>query len=516
MLTALENVELPLLLDPSRGAERKTRARTALRIVGLEDRPHHFPRQLSGGQEQRVAIARAIVNDLTIFVADEPTGDLDRKSADEVLALLETLNKELGKTILMVTHDPAAAERARIIRRLDKGRLAYVTLASLALRSLGRNKFRAFLTVTAVAVSIVAFLLLRTVVWAWASGAEWSAKDRIVTRHKVTFVIWLPKHYIDVVRQAPHIKTATWATWFGAKDPKHETEFFTSLAVDPATYFDVYNEVDVAPDAFDTWKHDRQGAIVGDVLAKKLGWKVGDRITLKSGIFPGDWAFTVDGIYTARTKSFDRSTLLFSWAYLNDCSRPAEGHDRLDSSAASTIRRAPQHRPGSRQALRGSRHADAFAGRGGLQRIVLGHVLRSPRGARHHLGGDPRHHDFDRRQHDCHGRARANAGVRGAEGDRVSARSIALWIVVEAIFLAIAGGVAGVALAYPFINYGVGRFIEENMGSIVPYFRLEAANIVLALRFVCAARSLGGWDPGVPSLENARDRRRATSGLRGP
>jgi len=123
VLTALENVELPLLLTNLSGSERKKRAQTALRIVGLEDRMHHYPRQLSGGQEQRVAIARAIVNDPTIIVADEPTGDLDRKSADEILALLGKLNTELGKTILMVTHDPAAAERAKIIRRLDKGKL---------------------------------------------------------------------------------------------------------------------------------------------------------------------------------------------------------------------------------------------------------------------------------------------------------------------------------------------------------------------------------------------------------
>ncbi|HXX67672.1 MAG TPA: ABC transporter ATP-binding protein [Polyangiaceae bacterium] len=123
VLTALENVELPLLLTPLGSAERKKRAQTALRIVGLEDRIEHYPRQLSGGQEQRVAIARAIVNDPTIIVADEPTGDLDRKSADDILGLLEKLNTELDKTILMVTHDPAAAERAKIIRRLDKGRL---------------------------------------------------------------------------------------------------------------------------------------------------------------------------------------------------------------------------------------------------------------------------------------------------------------------------------------------------------------------------------------------------------
>jgi putative ABC transport system ATP-binding protein len=123
VLTALENVELPLLLTALGSAERRKRAQTALRVVGLEDRTQHYPRQLSGGQEQRVAIARAIVNDPTIIVADEPTGDLDRAAADEILSLLEKLNTELGKTILMVTHDPAAAERAKIIRRVDKGKL---------------------------------------------------------------------------------------------------------------------------------------------------------------------------------------------------------------------------------------------------------------------------------------------------------------------------------------------------------------------------------------------------------
>ena len=123
VLTAVENVELPLLLTNLSSRERKKRAQTALRVVGLEERMGHYPRQLSGGQEQRVAIARAIVNDPQIIVADEPTGDLDRKSADEILNLLETLNAEFKKTILMVTHDPAAAERAKVTRRLDKGSL---------------------------------------------------------------------------------------------------------------------------------------------------------------------------------------------------------------------------------------------------------------------------------------------------------------------------------------------------------------------------------------------------------
>ena len=123
VLTAFENVELPLLLAPLSKAERRKHVETALALVGLADRVHHYPRQLSGGQEQRVAIARAIASDPTILVADEPTGDLDRKSAEEVLTLLERLNKEFKKTIVMVTHDPHAAERAHLVRHLDKGEL---------------------------------------------------------------------------------------------------------------------------------------------------------------------------------------------------------------------------------------------------------------------------------------------------------------------------------------------------------------------------------------------------------
>ena len=124
VLTAVENVELPLILTPLSKKERRDHAETALRIVGLADRAYHYPRQLSGGQEQRVAIARAIVTDPTILVADEPTGDLDKTSAEEVLGLMDRLNRGLGKTILMVTHDPRAAEKAHSVRHLDKGELA--------------------------------------------------------------------------------------------------------------------------------------------------------------------------------------------------------------------------------------------------------------------------------------------------------------------------------------------------------------------------------------------------------
>jgi putative ABC transport system ATP-binding protein len=121
VLTATENVELPLLLTSLSKAERRERALTALKVVGLADRAGHYPRQLSGGQEQRVAIARAVVTDPKVLVADEPTGDLDAKSATEILDLLGTLNADFKKTIVMVTHDPRAAERARTQHHLEKG-----------------------------------------------------------------------------------------------------------------------------------------------------------------------------------------------------------------------------------------------------------------------------------------------------------------------------------------------------------------------------------------------------------
>jgi putative ABC transport system ATP-binding protein len=121
VLSAVENVELPLLLTSLSKRERRERALTALKVVGLADRSSHYPRQLSGGQEQRVAIARAIVADPSVLVADEPTGDLDSKSAEDILALMETLNRQFHKTIVMVTHDPRAAQRAHVQRHLEKG-----------------------------------------------------------------------------------------------------------------------------------------------------------------------------------------------------------------------------------------------------------------------------------------------------------------------------------------------------------------------------------------------------------
>src|SRR5215468_9055670 len=130
MLTAAQNVELPLLLTPLRAKARRLHVETALGIVGLGDRAKHYPREMSGGQQQRVAIARAVVSDPKLLLCDEPTGDLDRTMADEILSILQLLNRELGKTIVMVTHDPAAAQYAQRTLHLDKGRFIEKELAA--------------------------------------------------------------------------------------------------------------------------------------------------------------------------------------------------------------------------------------------------------------------------------------------------------------------------------------------------------------------------------------------------
>ena len=130
MLSAAQNVELPLLLTALRRADRRTRVEAALKIVNLADRTKHYPREMSGGQQQRVAIARAIVSDPTLLLCDEPTGDLDRTTADEILHMLQILNRDLNKTIIMVTHDPAAAKYAARTLHLDKGHFVEKDLAA--------------------------------------------------------------------------------------------------------------------------------------------------------------------------------------------------------------------------------------------------------------------------------------------------------------------------------------------------------------------------------------------------
>jgi len=371
-----------------------------------------------------------------------------------------------------------------------------VTLTGLALKNLARNRFRVALTTVGVAVAIVAFLLLRTIMSAWASASDYAAKDRVVTRHKVTFVMALPKRYYTDILAAPHVKEATFANWFGGKDPKHEHEFFATLAVDP-TYFSVYPEISVAPDALDTWKHDRQGAIVGSVIAKKLGYKVGDRVTLQSGIYPGNWPLTIDGIYTSTSRTIDQSTILFHWDFLND-SMPVDRRDmvgwivsRVDEpgrAADTGVAIDKMFDDRDTQTLSMDEHAfgASFLGMFSailtainvisavilvIMTLILGNTIAM--GARER-GGE--------------------YGVLRAIG--FLPWHVALWVVAESLFMGLAGGLLGVAIAWPFVNRGIGPALEENMGRFFPYFRLEVPSMIAG---VAAAALLGAAAALIPA-----------------
>lgn len=362
-----------------------------------------------------------------------------------------------------------------------------MNLATLAARNALRHKSRTILTVIGVAVAIVAFVLLRTVLWSWSVAAEVAAKDRIGTRHKITFVMTLPKRYVEDIRQVPGVKQATWANWFGGKDPKHEREFFATLAMDKDTALEVYDEMSVPPEQKEAWKQNRKGAIVGDALAKKLGWKVGDRVTLVSDIFPGEWEFEIEGIYTPTRKSVDRTTLIFHWDYLNE--RLPEGRrdqvgwviSRVDdpTRTAEIARRIDAlFEDRDVQTLSMSERAMQLSFMGmisailkavDLVSVVILVVMMLILGNTIAMGVRERTHEY---------------GTLRAIG--FLPRHVAVFVLGEALVIGLLGGGLGVLLSYPIVEKGLGRFLEENVGQFFPYFRVPASTAALALGLALA------------------------------
>jgi putative ABC transport system permease protein len=370
-----------------------------------------------------------------------------------------------------------------------------VTFAGLAARNLLRNKVRTGLTVLGVAFAIMTFLMLRTVVSAWTVAADFAAKDRVVTRHKVTFIMTMPLRYMDKIRAVPGVKAATYANWFGGKDPKHDKEFFGCFAVDGPTYFQVADEFSVPADQKAAFMEDRTGAVIGDVLAQKLGWKIGDKITLESGIYPapGDsqWTFTIRGIYTATQRTADRSSFIFHFKYLDE-SLPERRKNqigwimsRVDDptrTAAIGVAIDKVFDDEDVQTLSQDEHsfnASFLAGFSavlraidivslaimGIMLLVLGNTIAmgvrertSEYGAMRAIGFLPKH--------------------------------IAWFILGEAAVLGALGGIVGIAFGYPFVEKGMGRWLEENMGSFFPYFRVPPLMVVAAF-FLAVALGVG-------------------------
>lgn len=380
-----------------------------------------------------------------------------------------------------------------------------MTLVGLAARNVLRNKFRAVLTICGVAVAILTFLLLRTVIFAWTVAADFAAKDRVVTRHKITFVMNLPFNYSAAVRgMQDKVKASTFANWFGGKDPKNENEFFATLAGDTDTFFTVYDDMSVAPDVLERWRGDPQGAIVGDVIAKKMGWKVGDRITLISPIYPkqGDWEFRVSGLYQAKSKAVDRSTFVFHWKYLND-SIPQNRQNEIgwvvsrvhNPSEAAAVGVAIDKMFEEREIQTLSQDERSFNASFlasisavltaidivsvvilAIMGLVLGNTIA--------MGVRERTNEY---------------GVLKAIG--FSNGHVVMFIVVEALVIGLAGGALGLLIGYPFIEQGVGRFLEENMGAFFPYFRVDPRTAAVAMGL---ALVLAGLASVIPALNASR------------
>jgi putative ABC transport system permease protein len=375
-----------------------------------------------------------------------------------------------------------------------------MTFARLAVRNLSRNKLRATLTVAGVATAIVAFLLLRTVMGTWAAGARSAPTDRIVTRHRISLALPLPRRYVDDGRGAAHVRATTWMSGFGGKDPSHPAALFGSAAVDAATFFEVYSEMKLPAAELERFMRDRRGAVVGDQIAAKLGWALGDRITLVSGFYPGDWQFTVDGIYTAAAKSANGSNVLIRWDGLNDSLGTGRGDkdtvglivSRVDDpSRAAGVgleldrlfeQREPQTISQDERSVAASFVAMYSAVLRALDVIsiailvimtlILGNTIA--------MGVRERSAEY---------------GVLRAIGFRPG--HVARWIVAESLALGLLGGVVGALLAWPFINVLVRQLVDETVGSFFPSFRLDAAHVAAGIGLSgalgAAAAALPAW-----------------------
>lgn len=383
-----------------------------------------------------------------------------------------------------------------------------MTLVGLSVKNVSRNRLRAALTVLGVAVALLAFVFIRTTLDAWSTGAEHAAQDRLGTMHKVTFTMDLPRTYfeeLDGTRgTVPGVKAVTYQNWFGGKHPVREQDFFATLAVDTDTFFEVYSDMEVPPEQLAAWKENRQGAIVGEALAKTFDWKVGDEITLLGTIYPGDWKFTIAGIYVAKRRAVDKSQFIFHWTYLNESvkqSMPAQAErigwitTLIDGSArgaeiaqaidAKFDERDVQTRTMSERALNME-----FMGSFGailtaldvvsavilvIMMLILGNTIA--------MSVRERTNEY---------------GVLLALGFRP--KHIALFVMGEGLAIGLLGGIVGLALAYPFVN-GMGQWIEDNMGSFFPYFEVP---VDVAITALVLATLLAGLAAVIPAYRASR------------
>jgi putative ABC transport system permease protein len=361
-------------------------------------------------------------------------------------------------------------------------------LATLAVKNVARHKLRTALTASGIAVAIVLFMVMRTMVLSWTGAIDASAKDRIASRHKVTFIMSLPKRYVEDIGNVPGVSKVngvpqvSYMNWFGGKHPNKPEEFFGTIATDPTSFLSVYDEIIVDPKQAEAWKKDRRGALVGDSLAKKFGWKVGDKVTLQGTIFPGNWEFIIEGIYTAERRSVDRSTFWFHWDYLNDSpvvrvkdqvgwiaarindpSKSAEISKKID---AMFDERDTQTVTMSEKALNQSFLGFFSAILRAIDIVTLAIlvIILLILGNTIAMAVRERTSEY---------------GCLRAIG--FTSRHIVTFVVGESVTIGLLGGLVGLGLSWLLVNQAMGPFIEENMGAILPHFRIPPGLALLGL-----------------------------------
>jgi putative ABC transport system permease protein len=373
-----------------------------------------------------------------------------------------------------------------------------VTLTSVAVKNIGRNLFRTILTILGVVVAMMAFLLLRTVITSWLMGVELAAKDRVASRHKVTFIMTLPKRYVEDIRAVPGVKDVAYFNWFGAKLAGKEDQFFGNMATDPESFLRVYDEIVVPEDQKKNWFENRQGALVGSALAKQLGLKVGDKITLKGTIFPGDWPMTVEGIYTTTRKSIDQSSLWFHWKYLNESpvlTPPMKDQvgwitskiNNASDAASITKKIDAMFDTRDVQTLSMSEGAmnASFMGMFStllkaidLVSIVILVIMMLILGNTIAMGTRERTHEY---------------GVLRAIG--FMPKHLAFFVLGEAAVIGLVGGIAGVAFSYLMVNNGMGQAIEEGSGGMFLYFRMKESDALIGVFLATAIAAVAAAIP---------------------
>jgi len=371
-----------------------------------------------------------------------------------------------------------------------------VNLATYARRNLFRRRGRTILTVLAVAVAVLIFSAIRTVGVTFNAAADDAMSDRLATRHKVSITMQLPRRYIDEVRAIPGVTGATAANWFGAKDPKERIPFFAGFAADDK-WFDVFDDMKVDPAQLAEWKTTPSGVILGDILAKTFGVKPGDRLTITSDIYPGDWEFKVVGIYMPQRRTVDRNSLILHWEYLNNDPRAELTKDQIgwvmtrigggvkSADMSRTIDKIFDERDDQTVTMSERAFNLSFIGAFAavltafdLVSIVILLIMMLILANTIAMSVRERTNEY---------------GVLRAIG--FPPRHIVGFILAESLLVAFVGGLVGIGLVQVLINMGIGPFIETNMASMFPYFRTPPSVMLTALGLALALGLLAGVLP---------------------